>query len=69
MPYPFVDNASYPVRTAEALTLYVDGEETFAAIADAVEGAKSYVYITVAYGSLNFRLKPPDEEQLRDLLV
>ena len=69
MPYPFVDGASYPVRKAEALKLYVDGEEAFAAIADAVEGAKSCVYITVAYGSLNFRLKPPDGEQLGDLLV
>lgn len=69
MPYPFVDGASYPVRKTETLSLYVDGEEAFAAIADAIEGAKSYLYITVAYASLNFRLRPPDEEQLRDLLV
>jgi phosphatidylserine/phosphatidylglycerophosphate/cardiolipin synthase-like enzyme len=69
VPYPFVDGASYPVRKTETLTLYIDGEESFAAIADAIEGAKSYLYITVAYASLNFRLKPPDEEQLRDLLI
>jgi len=48
MPFPFVDSASYPVRRTDALKLYVDGEEAFAAIADAIEGAKSYVYITVA---------------------
>jgi phosphatidylserine/phosphatidylglycerophosphate/cardiolipin synthase-like enzyme len=69
VPFPFVDTASYPVRKTDALKLYVDGQEAFAAIADAIEGAKSYVYITVAYGSLNFQLKPPDGEQLRDLLI
>lgn len=67
-PLPFAKTSSYPVRTASALQYLVDGEETFAAIAAAIERAQRYVYITGAFVSLNFRMRPPTLEQLRDLL-
>lgn len=67
MPAPFAENGSYPLRTAAALDFFVDGEAAFAAIAQAIEGAQEYVYMTCCYASLNFRLCPPDEEQLLDL--
>jgi phosphatidylserine/phosphatidylglycerophosphate/cardiolipin synthase-like enzyme len=67
MPAPFVDACSYPVRTTSDLRFFVDGEEAFAQIAAAVEAAERCVYVTCAYASLNFRMRPPSGEQLLDL--
>ncbi len=64
---PFANSSSYPVRTTASLAYYVDGEEAFQAIAKAMEAAQRYVYVTCAYASLNFRLRPPADEQLLDL--
>jgi phosphatidylserine/phosphatidylglycerophosphate/cardiolipin synthase-like enzyme len=64
---PFAATGSYPVRVASELDFYIDGEEAFAAIAQAIESAQSYVYMTCAYSSLNFRMRPPASEQLADL--
>ncbi len=64
---PFATNASYPIRLTNDLEFFVDGEESFAAIAAAVEQAQRYVYITCCYTSLNFRMRPPAQEQLLDL--
>jgi len=49
---------SYPPRTGNLLDLYVDGEESFAAIYDAMLAAKSYIYATFAYVDFDFFLKP-----------
>jgi len=67
MANPFAMTGSYPVRTTKDVEFYVDGENAFTAIAQAIENAKSYVYITCAYVNLNFRLRPPLTEQLQDL--
>ncbi|MDB4916607.1 MAG: hypothetical protein JWM95_4251, partial [Gemmatimonadetes bacterium] len=64
---PFVATCSYPVRTVADLDFFVDGEEAFAAIADAIASAQRYVYMTCAYSSLNFRMRPPNTDQLADL--
>jgi len=64
---PFVTTCAYPVRTLDELDFYIDGEDAFIAIAEAIEKARSYVYMTCAYSSLNFRLRPPASEQLREL--
>ena len=68
-PLPFADTSSYPVRTTERLLYFVDGEAAFAAIEGAIEGATRYVYVTCAYASLTFRLRPPDGASLLDLLA
>jgi phosphatidylserine/phosphatidylglycerophosphate/cardiolipin synthase-like enzyme len=65
---PFVKTCSYPVRTTSEVGYLIDGSETFAAITDAIEDARRSVYITGAFVSLNFRMKPPSSEQLLDLL-
>ena len=67
VPAPFSSGSSYPVRVTPAVDYLVDGEASFAAIADAIEAAQSYVYITCCYVDLNFRLRPPNQEQLLDL--
>jgi phosphatidylserine/phosphatidylglycerophosphate/cardiolipin synthase-like enzyme len=67
VPSPFAQSSSYPVRSAASLDFFVDGENAFAAIAQAVESAQSYVYVTCAFASLNFRLRPPNQEQFLDL--
>jgi phosphatidylserine/phosphatidylglycerophosphate/cardiolipin synthase-like enzyme len=64
---PFAASASYPPRTTDGLAFFVDGEDAFASIAQAIESAERYVYVTCAYASLNFRLRPPATEQLLDL--
>ena len=66
-PLPFSSHGSYPVRNLTQLDFLVDGEESFAAIARDIEGARTSVYMTCCYASLNFRLCPPDGEQLLDL--
>jgi phosphatidylserine/phosphatidylglycerophosphate/cardiolipin synthase-like enzyme len=64
---PFAATGSYPVRSTPEITFFVDGDDAFAAIAAEIEEAKTYVYITCAYASLNFRMRPPNGEQLGDL--
>ncbi len=66
-PLPFAQRSSYPVRTTGNLSFFVDAEDSFASIAAALESAKRHVYITCAYASLNFRMRPPATEQLLDL--
>lgn len=66
-PAPFVHGAAYGVHACDDLAFYVDGESSFAAIAEAIEAAKVSVRVTVCFASLNFRLRPPAQEQLLDL--
>lgn len=66
-PKPFATSSSYPIRTTASIEYFVDGEKSFAAIAEAIETAQKFVYITCAFASLNFRLRPPNQEQLLDL--
>jgi phosphatidylserine/phosphatidylglycerophosphate/cardiolipin synthase-like enzyme len=68
VPLPFVKTCSYPVRTTSEVGYLIDGSDTFAAISDAIENAERFVYITGAFVSLNFRMKPPASEELLDLL-
>jgi phosphatidylserine/phosphatidylglycerophosphate/cardiolipin synthase-like enzyme len=55
------------MRRATAVDFFIDGEESFAAIAAAVEAARRSVFVTCCFGDLNFRLRPPAQEQLLDL--
>ena len=65
--FAFASHGSYPVRVTNDVEFLLDGEAAFAAIASAIESATRTVYITCAYASLNFRLRPPVGEQLADL--
>jgi phosphatidylserine/phosphatidylglycerophosphate/cardiolipin synthase-like enzyme len=67
VPSPFTEQCSYPVRITPAIDYLVDGAESFKAIADAIEAAQDYVYVTCCYTSLNFMLCPPKSEQFLDL--
>ena len=64
---PFSTSCSYPVRSSADLPFFIDGEEAFDAIASEIEKATRYVYVTCAYASLNFRMRPPLGEQLGDI--
>jgi phosphatidylserine/phosphatidylglycerophosphate/cardiolipin synthase-like enzyme len=50
--------SSYPERPGNSLDLYVDGQESFAAICKAIQEAKQYVYATFAYIDFGFKPEP-----------
>jgi phosphatidylserine/phosphatidylglycerophosphate/cardiolipin synthase-like enzyme len=55
---PFVESASYPLRTGCAVRPLVDGEPAFRRICQAVEAARTSVWVTVAF--LKRELQLPD---------
>jgi phosphatidylserine/phosphatidylglycerophosphate/cardiolipin synthase-like enzyme len=50
--------SSYPQRTGNVINVYIDGQDSFAAIYDATQAAKSYIYATFAYVDFDFHLMP-----------
>jgi phosphatidylserine/phosphatidylglycerophosphate/cardiolipin synthase-like enzyme len=62
-------SAGSPPRRGNRLDVYVDGAEALAAIADAIEGARSSVWLAGWYFSPDFRLRLDRAESLRELLA
>jgi len=70
IPEQWSDQGSYSPRQGNTLNLYIDGQESFAAIADSIASATSSVYATFAYVDLGFRLKPQENTMtILDLLL
>src|SRR5579871_1430397 len=61
-------SGSYPSRPGNQLEIFIDGQDSFAAIYDAIANAKSYLYATFAYVDFDFRLRPELPVPLLDLL-
>ena len=53
---PFVDVGTYPTRSGNRLTPWIDGEPAFRRICEAIEGARSSVWVTVAFMWSSFRM-------------
>lgn len=53
---PFVDVGTYPTRSGNRLTPWIDGEPAFRRICEAIEGARSSVWATVAFMWPTFRM-------------
>ncbi len=64
---PFVDSGSYPIRAGNAVRPLVDGEPAFRRICQAVEAARTSVWVTVAFLERKFQL-PDGRGSLFDLL-
>jgi phosphatidylserine/phosphatidylglycerophosphate/cardiolipin synthase-like enzyme len=64
---PPASGGSYPLRPGNAVRPWVDGEPAFRRIAEAVEGARRSVWVTVAFHEPGFRL-PDGRGSLFDLL-
>lgn len=62
---------SYPPRRGNYVTALIDGELAFKAIAEDIERAQRYVYLTGAFINLDFRPRPVTHpsETLRTLLL
>jgi phosphatidylserine/phosphatidylglycerophosphate/cardiolipin synthase-like enzyme len=58
-----------PPRAGNRMDVHVDGADALAAIADAIEGARSFVWIAGFFFSADFRLRGDSPETLRELLV
>lgn len=56
---PFVQSGSYPVRAGNLVRLLVDGEPAFRRICEAIEAARSSVWVTVTFMWATFAM--PDE--------
>jgi phosphatidylserine/phosphatidylglycerophosphate/cardiolipin synthase-like enzyme len=63
---PFARNASYPLRAGNAVRPLVDGEPAFRRICEAVDAARSSVWVTVAFLEAGFRM--PDGRSFFDVL-
>ena len=53
---PFVDVGTYPTRTGNAVTPWIDGEPAFERICEAIEGAQRSVWATIAFMWSTFRM-------------
>jgi phosphatidylserine/phosphatidylglycerophosphate/cardiolipin synthase-like enzyme len=58
----------YPSRPGNTLEVFIDGEDSFAAIYSALAAAKTYLYVTFAYVDFDFRMVPSLPIPLLDLL-
>jgi phosphatidylserine/phosphatidylglycerophosphate/cardiolipin synthase-like enzyme len=61
--------ASRPPRAGNHLEVLVDGSEALPRIAEAIESARSSVWLAGWFFTPGFRLRPDREETLRDLLA
>jgi len=62
-------DGSSPPRTGNALDVLVDGAEALPQLADAIESARSSVWLAGWFFSADFRLRPESEQTLRELLA
>ena len=53
---PFIQTASYPARSGNALRPLIDGEPAFRRICEAIEAARQSVWATVAFMWADFRM-------------
>ncbi len=53
---PFIESGSYPIRAGNRVTPLVDGEPAFRRICEAVESARSSVWLTVAFLEPGFEM-------------
>ena len=56
MSVPFVDAGAYPTRAGNEVTPWVDGEPAFSRICEAIESARSNVWVTIAFMWPTFRM-------------
>src|ERR1700681_4524968 len=66
-PIPFVTSGSYPVRSGNLVRPLVDGEPAFRRICEAIEAAKSSVWVTVTFMWATFEM-PDDRGTALDVL-
>lgn len=64
---PFIESGSYPIRAGNRVTPLVDGEPAFRRICEAVESARSSVWLTVAFLEPGFEM-PGGRDSLFDVL-
>jgi phosphatidylserine/phosphatidylglycerophosphate/cardiolipin synthase-like enzyme len=62
-------DASAPPRAGNGLDVLVDGAEALPQLADAIESARSSVWLAGWFFSADFRLRPDSEQTLRELLA
>jgi phosphatidylserine/phosphatidylglycerophosphate/cardiolipin synthase-like enzyme len=62
-------DASSPPRAGNALEVLVDGAEALPQLAEAIESARSSVWLAGWFFSADFRLRPENEQTLRELLA
>lgn len=64
-------SGKYPPRTGNKVQILIDGEDSFRLIAEDIEAARSYIYITGAFINLEFRPRPHTHPQqtIRQLLL
>src|SRR5262249_5358506 len=53
---PFVDVGTYPTRTGNAVTPWIDGEPAFDRICEAIESARHSVWATITFMWPTFRM-------------
>jgi cardiolipin synthase A/B len=63
---PSAGNCSYPVRAGNFIRPLIDGEAAFSRICEAVDAARSSVWVTVAFLNSDFRM--PDGRSFFDVL-
>jgi len=68
LPATWATSGSYPARPGNELAVFIDGQDSFAAIYDAIANTKSYLYATFAYVDFDFRLRPDLPMPLLDIL-
>ncbi|HEY8286554.1 MAG TPA: phosphatidylserine/phosphatidylglycerophosphate/cardiolipin synthase family protein [Chloroflexota bacterium] len=64
---PFVRSGSYPLRAGNVVRLLVDGEPAFRRICEAIEAARSSVWVTVTFMWATFEM-PDDRGAALDVL-
>src|SRR5205085_4393677 len=63
---PFVDVGTYPTRTGNAVTPWIDGEPAFDRICEAIESARNRVWATITFLWPTFRM-PRDRGSALDV--